>query len=127
MPVSIRHKGSFKNTEKFLKTMRGFSAHQILENYAKQGVELLQQSTPKDTGLTAQSWSYEIESSRRRWSITWTNSHLTRDGVPVAILLQFGHGTGTGGYVQGQDFINPALRPVFDKLADDVWKAVKNA
>lgn len=83
--------------------------------------------TPIDSGVTSSSWGYSIEETRSNWSITWTNSEITRDGVPVVILLQFGHGTGTGGYVEGRDFINPAMRPIFDQLADDVWKVVQNA
>ena len=123
----ITHKGSFKNLDKFLRVTKSLGAREILESYARRGVAALQGSTPLDTGRTAELWSYEIDISRGRWSVTWTNSNLTRDGTPIAILLQFGHGTGTGGYVQGYDYINPSLRPVFDKLADDIWKAVKNA
>lgn len=125
--VSISHKGSFKNLDKFLKTMKKFSAKDILESYGRRGVDQLRSATPIDTGLAAESWDFTTDSSKGSWSITWTNSSVTRDGVPIVILLQFGHGTGTGGYVAGYDFINPALRPVFDKLADDVWKAVQSA
>lgn len=123
----ITQKGSFKNLDKFLRVMKGMSKREILESYARRGVDALRTATPIDTGLSANSWFYEIRINKNEWAITWYNSHVTRDGVPVVILLQFGHGTGTGGYVQGYDFINPALRPVFDRLADDVWKAVKNA
>ena len=125
--VSFTKKGSFKNLDKFLKTMKTFSAEDILNSYGQKGVSMLQSATPVDSGISAASWSFTTEVTRSSWSITWTNSSVTRDGIPIVILLQFGHGTGTGGYVQGYDFINPALRAVFDKLADDVWKAVRNA
>ena len=125
--VSFTKMGSFKNLEKFLKTMKTFSAEDILNSYGQKGVSMLQSATPVDSGISAASWSFTTEATRSSWSITWTNSSVTRDGIPIVILLQFGHGTGTGGYVQGYDFINPALRAVFDKLADDVWKAVQNA
>lgn len=126
-PVTISHKGSFKNIKRFCKTMRSAEIRGSLETYAKLGVSLLQQSTPRDSGVTASSWDYEIEITRTKWSVQWTNNEKTYQGDPIVILLQFGHGTGTGGYVQGRDFINPAMRPVFDQLADDVWKAVQNA
>lgn len=81
-------------------------------------------ATPKDSGETASSWNYKIETANGRTSISWYNTNLTKDGDPIAILLQYGHGTGTGGYVQGRDYINPAIQPIFDNIADQVWKVV---
>jgi hypothetical protein len=124
--ITVTLSGSFKNTERFFKNMSSFSAEKILEKYAQEGVSALSQSTPELTGLTAASWAYEVSVDKEYYSITWTNDNLV-DGIPVAILLQYGHMTGTGGYVQGYDYINPSLQPIFDKIADDVWKEVKSA
>ena len=124
--ITFESHGSFKKTESFLASLSKQSIPRSLEKYARQGVSALEASTPEESGLTATSWDYEITSSRGSYSIVWTNDNIV-DGVPVAILLQYGHGTGTGGYVQGQDFINPAIKPIFDQIAQDVWKAVTNA
>jgi hypothetical protein len=124
--ITVILRGSFKNTEKFLKKMPKISVERILEKYAQQGVDALRLTTPELTGLTAYSWDYLISVDKEEYSITWTNNNLV-DGIPVAILLQYGHLTGTGGYVQGYDYINPALQPIFDKIAEDVWKEVKSA
>jgi hypothetical protein len=98
----------------------------ILHHYGKAGVQALASATPVESGLTAESWDYKVLNTASSFSITWTNSHVV-DGRPIAILLQYGHGTGTGGYVEGRDYINPALKPIFDRLADEVWKAVTSA
>ena len=127
MPVQITHKGDFKNLKKFLKEMSSLDPSSTLNSYGKLGVSLLSSNTPKDTGITAGSWGYEVKIERDSWTIGWTNSEKTYQGDPIVILLQYGHGTGTGGYVQGRDFINPSLRPVFDKLVEDIWKAVQKA
>lgn len=118
---SSRSTGS--DTEAWLKRMRRDVITPILERAGAQGVSALQAATPVESGLTAASWSYEIINSATEKAIIWNNSNV-EDGRPVAILLQYGHGTGTGGYVEGQDYINPALRPIFDQIAADVWKAV---
>lgn len=97
----------------------------ILTKGGQEGVDALSSATPVDSGFTSESWDFKVEQKGGSHAIIWTNSHI-EDGVPIAIILQFGHGTGTGGYVQGQDYINPALRPVFDKIADSVRKAVKS-
>jgi len=97
-----------------------------LESYGREGVNALANATPNESGLTAASWDYEVINKGGSWTVVWTNSHIV-DGTPLVILLQYGHGTGTGGYVQGRDFINPAIRPIFDRIADDVWKAVTSA
>jgi hypothetical protein len=124
--LTFEHSGSFKNTEKFLGIMSKGEIFRALERYGQEGVAALASATPKDSGLTAAGWSYKVKKSRRQYSITWFNSHVV-NGVPVAILLQYGHGTGTGGYVSGRNYINPALKPIFDKIADNVWKAVTSA
>lgn len=124
--ITYESSGSFKNIEAFLGTMSKNDIFRQLDGYAREGVIALSNATPKDSGFTAQSWDYEIKSSKGKFEILWTNSNLI-NGVPVAILLQYGHGTGTGGYVRGQDYINPALKSVFDSIAERVWKAVTSA
>ena len=121
--IRIRSKGDFKNTEKLLKKSLGLNYMSVLEKFGQQGVEALSQYTPIDTGETASSWSYIIEKNDGRISIVWCNSHVEK-GVNVAVILQYGHGTRTGGWVEGTDYINPALKPIFDKLADAAWKEV---
>lgn len=121
--ITFESSGSFDKTESFLAKMSSGDIFQALEKYAREGVSALAAATPADTGLTAASWDYEIERSRGSYTITWTN-HNVVNGTPIAIMLQYGHGTGTGGYVQGRDYINPAMRPVFDRIAEQVWKAV---
>lgn len=121
--ISITTSGTFNKTEKFLRNLDSNRYTDGLDSLAREGVAALKAHTPVDSGETANSWDYTIERKRGSTTITWTNSHIDA-GAPVAIMLQYGHGTGTGGYVQGRDFINPAIRPVFDDLADKVWKAV---
>jgi hypothetical protein len=118
--------GSTKRTENFLRRMKKGDLFSSLEASAREGVSALIAGTPVDSGLAADSWDYKIERSSSSVSIEWTNNDV-ENGFPVAIMLQYGHGTGTGGYVQGQDYINPAMRPVFDRIADQVWKAVTSA
>ena len=124
--ISVQQRGSFRRTENFLKKMSRGDIFRTLDRYAKQGVVALASATPHQTGASAASWNYEVRRTRGSYSITWTNSHMA-GGTPLVILLQFGHGTGTGGYVQGRDFINPAIRPIFDKIAEEGWKAVTSA
>lgn len=121
--VVFKHRGSFNNTEKFLKGATKINYRQILESYGREGVNALASATPVDSGVTANSWDYEVTIGKGSYSIAWTNSNV-RDGVPIAIILQYGHGTGTGGYVQGRDYINPAIKPIFDKIAKSVWREV---
>lgn len=121
--IKIIQKGNFNNTERFLKRNKKIRIYEILKAYGEIGVEALSMNTPVDSGETAKSWSYEIVEDREGYRIYWRNSHVN-NGIPIAILIQYGHGTGTGGYVQGRDFINPALRPVFDDMADEAWKEV---
>lgn len=115
--------GSTDKTMSFLQKMAAPVPALGLDALAQQGVNALAASTPVDSGLTASSWSYEIETDGNRVSISWINTHRV-NGVNVAVILQYGHGTGTGGYVQGVDYINPAIKPIFDDIADNVWKQV---
>lgn len=124
--IEFESSGSFDKTESFLTKMSKGDIFQALDKYGQMGVLALSGATPVDTGASAASWSYEVKRSVGSYSISWTNGHMVA-GVPLVILLQYGHGTGTGGYVSGRDFINPAIRPVFDKIAEDVWKAVTSA
>lgn len=106
--------------------MQKLDVRKILETNAQIGVDALESATPRDTGLAANSWGYEITQAGGTWTVTWTNSDV-ENGFPVAIMIQYGHGTGTGGYIQGQDYINPAIKPIFDKIAEQIWKAVTSA
>lgn len=124
--ISFSHKGDFSKTMSFLKKSSNGDHFRGLEKYAQKGVEALRQATPVDSGKTAAAWGYEIESSRGSCRIIWTNTN-SNDGVPIAIILQYGHGTGTGGYVQGRDYINPAIQPIFDEIANSVWKEVTDS
>lgn len=126
MGFSISHKGSFKNLERFLKTNSRLNIEAHLNSLGQEGVRALQSTTPVRSGRTAASWSYEVDRGRGSTSITWLNTNINGN-VNIAIILQYGHGTGTGGYVEGRDYINPAIQPVFDKIADKVWKAVEGA
>lgn len=124
--ITITSKGNFDNTFKFLNKMEKLKVEPILKKYGEIGVKALSQATPVDSGVTANSWSYEIKMSGTSLTIYWKNSHVNK-GVNIAIILQYGHGTGTGGYVQGRDYINPAMRPVFDSMVEEVWKEVVRA
>ena len=124
--ISFETKGSFKNTETFLGRMLKRNTHRVLTKYGEEGVKALENATPTLTGLAATSWYYKVEGSNTGASLTFYNSDI-ENGFPVAIMLQYGHGTRNGGYVQGIDYINPALRPVFNKILQDVWKEVTSA
>jgi hypothetical protein len=121
--ILFRQKGNFNRIEKFLDNATKIQYQSILEKYGREGVSALSRSTPTDTGKTAQSWYYTVSISRGVYKITWSNSNVS-DGVPIAVLIQYGHGTKNGGYVQGRDYINPAIRPIFDKIADEAWREV---
>lgn len=121
--ITITQKGSFKNTERYLSKLKQAQLFAVLEKYGSIGVNALSNATPVDSGETAASWTYTIVQRSGYYSIRWHNSH-NHQGVPIAILLQYGHGTGTGGYVQGRDYINPAVRPIFDQMANEMWKEV---
>ena len=124
--IRFESKGSFEKTERFFKRMSRGAIFSELRSQGEIGVKALAAYTPKDSGITAASWSCDVIRSRGAYTIEWRNSH-TNKGTNIAIILQYGHGTGTGGYVQGRDYINPAIKPVFDQIANDVWKAVTSA
>lgn len=124
--IIFRQRGNFRNAETFLKKASRMNIDQILQRYAQEGVEALKAATPKDTGLTSNSWYYKITKNRDRIIITWSNSNVV-DGVPIAVILQYGHGTRNGGYVEGIDYINPAIKPIFDRIAARAWGEVMHA
>lgn len=123
--IKLQVSGSFNNTQSFLQRMQRREQFKGLERYGAMGVAALKAATPKESAETANSWSYEVVNRPGYFAIHWLNSHLDDSGqAPVAILLQYGHGTRNGGYVEGRDYINPALRPIFDQIAADMWKEV---
>ena len=121
--ISFSQKGDFSKTARYLNRIKNPSNLTIFDKYGRAGVSALSSATPVDTGKTAESWYYKIEKNSEATSIVFCNSNIN-EGVPIAIILQYGHGTGTGGYVQGRDYINPAIQPVFDELANTAWKEV---
>lgn len=122
--ITIRQKGDFANLANYLRKSSKFNKNAILTKYGELGVEALRAATPVDSGLTADSWYYEIDNSRTGGdSIVFKNSNINED-VNIAVILQYGHGTGTGGWVEGIDYINPALRPIFEQLVQDAWEEV---
>ena len=121
--ISLTSKRDFKKTEQFLKFATNASKNINLDKYGQKGVAALASATPVDTGLTANSWNYKVEKSGSTISLVFYNTNVV-SGVPIAIILQYGHGTGTGGWVEGRDYINPAIRPIFDEMADAIWKEV---
>jgi hypothetical protein len=123
--ITVSSSGTFNKTHKFFQFMKSTRPFDPLDRYGREGVRLLSSATPIDTGETANSWSYNVEHRGSRHILTWSNDNV-EDGVNIAVIIQYGHGTGTGGYVQGIDYINPALRPLFDKLVEDVWREVAN-
>lgn len=125
--LSLQSKGSFKNSTRFLQVLSGLGFSTKFDEYGMRGVEALRSATPKRTGKTSESWNYEIHNSPNEVKITWTNDNKAENGQPIAILIQYGHGTGWGRYVQGRDYINPALKPIFDEMADDIWREVTSA
>lgn len=121
--ISFSHKGDFKKTDRFFRRIIERHYFNKIRYFGKLGVEALRASTPKDSGETANSWSYEIVEEAGRLSIFWKNDNVN-DGVNIAIILQYGHGTRNGGWVEGIDYINPAIRPIFKQMADEAWKEV---
>ena len=121
--ISFRQKGDFSKLTRFLERAKEAVHLGDLDKYGREGVAALSSATPKDSGLTSSSWYYEIENSKESARIMFKNSNI-QNGVPIAIILQYGHGTGTGGWVEGRDYINPAIQPVFDKIADNAWREV---
>ena len=123
--ITFKHSGNFNNTESFFKRTKQILARyrSLLERYGEEGVSALAAATPTESGITATSWDYKISTTKSSLKISWTNSNV-KDGVPIAVIIQYGHGTGTGGYVQGRDYINPAMRPIFDRIIQDIWAEV---
>ena len=121
--VGFRHKGDFSNTENFLKKPKQDNIIKTLERYGQAGVAALASATPVDTGLTASSWYYKIEVKATYATLKFCNSNI-QNGVPIAIILQYGHGTNNGGWVEGRDYINPAIQPLFDKITSEAWREV---
>lgn len=121
--ITIKHKGNFDKTTAFLNKMKQRDVRNILNKYGKRGVDLLAAATPVDSGVTAKSWSYDIVVEKNRYEIHWNNSNV-KDGVNIAMILQYGHGTRQGGYVQGKDYINPVTQQVFDEMANELWGEV---
>ncbi len=121
--ISINHKGDFSNLKRYLERVKKTAKFSVLDKYGEAGVAALASATPVDTGLTARSWYYEIERSDESTVIVFKNSNI-QNGVPIAVILQYGHGTRNGGWVQGRDYINPAIQPIFDKIVNDAWREV---
>ena len=121
--ISFRQKGDFSKFTRYLERVKEIARLSILDKYGREGVAALASATPVDSGETANSWYYEIKHDNGSATITFNNSHINK-GVPIAIILQYGHGTGTGGWVEGRDYINPAIQPIFDKIIDEAWKEV---
>lgn len=124
--ITVTHTGSYSNIDKFLKFITQEKYLRSIYRYAKKGVEALSNATPVDSGKTASSWNSEIIIGTNSINIYWNNDNINK-GVNIAVILQYGHGTRNGGYVQGRDYINPAIRPVFDKMAEELWKEVMSA
>ena len=118
--IKFVHEGNFKKTFNFFKRSQKMDVID-LHKFGQLGVEALREATPVDSGLTAESWYYEISDDDGRLNIVWRNSNI-QDGVPIAVILQYGHATGTGGWVEGRDYINPAIQPIFDAIAENAWK-----
>lgn len=121
--ISFRHKGDFSKANKYFERVKEAAKIGVLDKYGRAGVAALSSATPVDSGLTANSWSYNIKRQNGSVIIEFCNSHFNK-GVPIAIILQYGHGTGTGGWVQGRDYINPAIQPIFDQMVEEAWREV---
>lgn len=121
--VTFKQKGDFSKLTRYLEKAKEAARVGILDRYGREGVKALESATPVDSGLTASSWRYEIEHKNGRATLSFLNSNA-QDGVPIAIILQYGHATGNGGWVEGRDYINPVAQPLFDKIANEAWKEV---
>lgn len=124
--IEITQKGTFKNIELYLERLRKAQVVSILNKYGEMGVKALAQATPQDSGETANSWYFKVVSKKGYHSIRWYNRNI-QDGIPIAVLIQYGHGTRNGGYVEGIDYINPAIQPIFEQISNEVWKEVTNS
>ena len=124
--ISFRQKGDFSKLTRFLERAKNLVHLSDLDRYGREGVAALASATPVDTGKTASSWYYDVKIDKESASITFNNSNI-QNGVPIAIILQYGHGTRNGGWVEGRDYINPVIQPIFDKIAEEAWKEVTKA
>lgn len=124
--LRILTSGTTKGTSSFLQGLLRGDQFRDLQRYGQMGVDALSSATPRDSGITSESWDYEIHKTRAGTTIIWTNSNVNNN-ARIALLIQYGHGTGTGGYVEGYDYINPAIRPIFDQIATRVWEKVTRA
>ena len=121
--ISFRQKGDFSKLTNYFEKVKEAARLSILDKYGREGVAALASATPVESGKTADSWYYEVKRQNGSATISFYNSNIN-EGVPIAIILQYGHGTGTGGWVEGRDYINPAIQPIFDKIVDNAWKEV---
>lgn len=121
--ITLKQKGDFSKVTGYLERVREVAKAGVLDKYGREGVAALAAATPVDTGKTASSWYYKVENKNGSATLSFFNSNI-QNGVPIAIILQHGHGTGTGGWVPGRDYINPAIKPIFDKIANEVWREV---
>lgn len=124
MIIKVTKKGNFNKTRNVIKNIQNKKYLNILDRIGRLGVDALSRATPVDTGKTSDSWGYSIEQGRDSVSVVWTNSNVVNGWANVAILIQYGHATRNGGYVQGRDYINPAMKPLFDQLAKEAWEAI---
>lgn len=123
--ITFRQEGNFSKLDTYFERLKGILNWSILDKYGRAGVEALSSATPIESGKTAESWYYKIERGENSVTIYFCNDNTTPDGTPIAILLQYGHGTRNGGYVEGKDFINPAIVPIFEEIANTAWSEVK--
>ena len=122
--ITFHHNGDFSKTDKFLARLSEVvTGKSMFDKYGERGVEALREATPRDTGETANSWTYDVQNTKDGTTITWSNSHVNK-GVNIAMILQYGHGTRQGGYVKGIDYINPAIKPIFEQMANEAWTEV---
>ena len=124
--ITVSQKGDFSKTLGFLERVKGLVNLSILDKYGREGVAALASATPYESGETARSWYYKVERRKGSASIVFYNSNI-QNGVPIAIILQYGHGTRNGGWVEGRDYINPAIQPIFDRILNDLWREVTKA
>lgn len=122
--ITFTHKGDFKGTSELLKSLRGPFNHIDFNKFGRMGVEALRAATPVRTGLTANSWTFDVKKTSNTVTITWSNTNVQNGWANIAVLIQYGHGTRNGAYVKGIDYVNPAMKPLFDQIADDAWKEV---
>lgn len=122
--IKIRQKGNFSKAFSFFNKLKNYDFTAQLDRCGKEGVAALSAATPKDTGLTSQSWEYNVKTTKNTASVSFSNTNI-QNGVPIAIILQYGHATSSGYWIEGIDYINPALKPVFEKIADEIWEEVK--